>query len=115
MENWYDLQNNSVDSFIRAYRDSLKAQRDSNNKLLQQQRRNAQRSIMSGANRMGMMYSNWPQRDKIRYDTETYMPAYVKNQQSYQTGLNTLRENAINLWNTIRSYKENIDDYQNVA
>lgn len=111
VDNIGDLTSGTLSDFIRAYRDSLKAQRDSANKLLQQQRKNAQASIMSGANKMGMMYSNFPQRDKIRYDTETYMPAYVKNQTSYTTGLDSLRNNAINLWNTIKSYQESTEDY----
>lgn len=111
MDNWYDLQNNSISDFIKAYRDSLKAQRDSANKQLQQQRRNAFSTIMGGANRRGMMYSNLPQRDKIRYDTETYMPAYNKIQTSYQTGLDSLRNNAVTLWDKIKSYEDSIEDY----
>ena len=110
MENWYDYQGNNVDEFIKAYRDSLKAQRDSNLKQLQQQRKNYMSSIMGAANRRGMMYSNFPQRDKIRYDTESYMPAQVKIQQGYQTGLDSLRNNAINLWNKLQAYNESISD-----
>lgn len=110
MENWYDYQGNNVDEFIKAYRDSLKAQRDSSLKQLQQQRKNYMSSIMGAANRRGMMYSNFPQRDKIRYDTESYMPAQVKIQQGYQTGLDSLRNNAINLWNKLQAYNEGISD-----
>lgn len=111
MDNWYDLQNQNISSFIKAYRDSLKAQRDSTFKQLQQQRRNTQASIMGAANRRGTLYSNFPQRDKIRYDTETYDPAYIKAQQAYQTGIDSLRNNALNLWNKIKSYEEQIADY----
>ena len=113
MDNWQDYQGNSVSDFIKAYRDSLKAQRDANNKQLQQNRRNYFASIMGAANRRGMMYSNFPQRDKIRYDTETYNPALVKNQTSYQTGLDTLRNNAITLWNKLKQYDEAINDLNN--
>lgn len=110
MDNWYDYQGNNISEFIKAYRDSLKAQRDSANKQLQQTRKNYQASIMGGANRRGMMYSNFPQRDKLIYDTNIYNPALVKNQTSYQTGLDTLRSNAVALWNKIKSYDEAISD-----
>ena len=113
MDNWLDYQGNSITDFLRAYRDSLKAQKDANLKQLQQQRKNYFSSIMGGANRRGMMYSNFPQREKLRYDASTYMPSQVKAQQSYQTGLDTLRNNAINLWNKIQAYNENISDLNN--
>lgn len=111
MDDWKDLQGNSVSEFIKAYRDSLQAQRDASRKLLEQQRKQAQTSIMSSANTAGAMYSNFPTRDKIKYDTQTYMPAYAKTQSSYQTALDSLRNNAVNLWNNIRAYQEQINDY----
>ena len=113
MENWYDYQNNNVNDFIKAYRDSLKAQRDANLKQLQQQRKNYMASLMGAANRRGMMYSNFPQRDKIRYDVGTYDPAVAEVNTSYQTGLDTLRNNAVTLWNKLKSYDEAISDLDN--
>ena len=113
MDNWYDYQGNNVGDFIKAYRESLEAQRASNQKQLEQNKRNYYTSIMGAANRRGMMYSNFPQRDKIKYDVGTYMPYVVKNQQSYQTGLDTLRNNAISLWNKIKTYDEAISDLNN--
>ena len=110
MDNWYDYQGNNISEFIKAYRDSLKAQRDSANKQLLQARKNYQSSLMGAANRRGMMYSNFPQRDKLRYDTETYNPSLVKNQTSYQTGQDTRRNNAVDLWTKIKTYNENISD-----
>ena len=110
MDNWYDYQGNSITDYLRAYRDSLKAQRDANMKQLQQQRKNYFSSLMGAANRRGMMYSNLTSRDKIRYDTESYIPAQVKVQQSYQTGLDTLRNNAVSLWNKIKSLDEATSD-----
>lgn len=110
MDNWKDYQGNDINVFIKNYRDSLKAQRDSNLKQLQQNKRNYFASIMGAANRRGMMYSNFPQRDKIKYDVGTYMPAMVQNQQNYQTGLDALRNNAVNLWNKLKSYDEAISD-----
>lgn len=113
MDNWYDYQGNSISDYLKAYRDSLKAQRDAANKQLQQQRKNYFASIMGGANRRGMLFSNFPQRDKIKYDTETYMPAQIKVQNSYTTGLDSLRNNAVSLWNKIQSYNESISDLEN--
>lgn len=112
MENFYDYQGQDVNAFIRNYRDALKAQRDSAEKQLQQQRRNNFASIMGGANRAGVLYSNLPERSKLQYNTQTYYPALTKIQTSYQTGLDSLRNNAINLWNQIRSYNEAIADLQ---
>lgn len=110
MENFYDYQGNNLDEFIRNYRDALKAQRDSNIKQLEQQRRNNFATIMSGANKAGMLYSNFPERSKVIYNTDSYYPAVAKVQNSYQTGLDSLRTNAINLWNQIRSYNEATED-----
>ena len=110
MDNWYDYQGNNISDFIKAYRDSLKAQRDANNKQLQQNRRNYYASIMGAANRRGTLYSNFPQREKLIYDTTVYDPALIKNQTSYQTGLDTLRNNAVNLWNKIQAYNEALGD-----
>lgn len=113
MDNWYDYQGNNIGDFIKAYRESLDAQRSSNLKQLEQGRKNYFSSIMGGANRRGMMYSNFPQRDKIRYDIGTYTPAVIKNQNTYQTGLDTLRNNAVDLWNKIKYYDEAISDLNN--
>lgn len=100
----------TVDPFINAYRDSLERQRDLSMQNLENQRRLDQRSIMAGANKAGMMYSNFPQRDKIKYDTQTYMPGQIKIQQGYQTGLQKLRENIINTSNQLKSINEAIAD-----
>ena len=110
MDDLYDYQGNNIGDFIKAYRESLQAQRDSNIKQLNQARKNYFGSIMGSANRRGMMYSNFPQRDKLRYDTEVYNPNLVKVQTSYQTGLDTLRNNAVSLWNKIKSYNEATSD-----
>lgn len=100
----------TVDPFINAYRNSLERQRDLSLQNLNNQRTLDQRSIMTGANKAGMMYSNFPQRDKIKYDTQTYMPGQIKIQQGYQTGLQKLRENIINTSNQLKSINEAIAD-----
>lgn len=98
----------SVDPFINAYRDSLERQRDMSMQNLDATRRNDFASIMAGANKAGMLYSNFPQRDKIKYDAQSYMPAQVKIQQGYQTGLQKLRENTISMANQLKTINEAI-------
>ena len=106
-----DLQGNNIDPFIQKYREALNAQYEANKKSLDQTRINDQTNIMSNANVNGMMYSNFPTRDKIKYDTSTYMPNLIKVRNTYQTGLDKLRANALNNYNTIQYYKDMINHY----
>lgn len=99
-----------IKDFYQNYRDSLDRQYQTSVANLDQQRRNDQASIMSNANRAGMLYSNFPQRDKIRYDTENYQPELVKLYQGYQTGLQKLRQNMVNYQNSIKSIQEAINE-----
>lgn len=100
----------SLSPFIQAYRDTLQPAYDAQVKALEQQRSNDYASIMSNANVAGAMFSNFPMRDKIQYDTKTYLPSMVKARQSYQTGLDKLRENTANLINQTKSINEAIAD-----
>ncbi len=102
--------NEQLDPFIIAYRDSLQQQRDLANQQLEAQRRNDFTSIMSGANKVGMMYSNFPAREKIKYDTQTYQPNLIKVQQSYQTGLDKLRANTVKMANQLSSINRAIEE-----
>lgn len=99
---------NQIKDFYQNYRDSLDRQYQSALQSLEQQRKNAQTSIMGGANKAGMLYSNFPARDKIRYDQETYQPAQIKLQSSYQTGLDALRNNMLKYQNSIAEIQESI-------
>lgn len=98
----------TIDPFISAYRDSLERQRDLSMQSLDNTRRNDFATIMAGANKAGMLYSNFPQRDKIKYDTQNYVPNQAKIQQGYQTGLQKLRENTINMANQLKTINEAI-------
>lgn len=98
----------TIDPFINAYRDSLQQQRDLAMQNLDNTRRNDYASIMSNANTAGALYSNFPQRDKIKYDTQTYQPNQIKIQQSYQTGLDKLRSNIISTANQLKTINEAI-------
>ncbi len=102
--------NDKVDPFINQYRDALERQRDISNQYNDNQRRNDFASIMSGANNAGMLYSNFPERSKIQYDTQTYMPNQVKVRETYRTGLDKLRTNTLNLHNQLASINEAIAD-----
>lgn len=97
-----------VDPFINAYRESLDKQKDLAMQNLQNQRRNDFKTIMSNANSAGMMYSNFPQRSKIQYDTQTFLPSQIKTQSTYQTGLQKLRENIISTSNQLKSINDAI-------
>ena len=97
-----------VKDFYQNYRDSLDRQYQTAIQSLDQQRKNAQTSIMSGANKAGMLYSNFPARAKIQYDQQTYQPAQIKLQSSYQTGLNQLQNNILKYQNSIREIQDSI-------
>ena len=98
----------TIKSFYQNYRDSLDRQYQSSLQNLDQQRKNAQASIMSGANKAGMMYSNFPARSKIQYDQNTYQPAMVKLNTSYRTGLDQLRNNILKYQNSIAEIQDSI-------
>lgn len=97
-----------IKKFYQNYRDSLDRQYQSGLQSLEQQRKNAQTSIMGGANKAGMLYSNFPVRSKIQYDQQTYQPAVVKLNTGYQTGLDALRNNILKYQNSIAEIKDSI-------
>ena len=102
--------NDKVDPFINQYRDALERQRDLGNQNLDNTRRNDYATIMGNANTAGMMYSNFPERSKIQYDTQTYMPNQTKIQNTYQTGLDKLRSNTVSLSNQLKNINDAIAD-----
>lgn len=99
-----------IDTFVRNYRDSLKTQYDTTVANVEQQKANDEASIMAAANAKGMMYSNFPQRDKIKYQTSTYLPSLTKAYNTYQTGLSNLRSKAADLSNNITTIEQAISD-----
>ena len=99
---------NQIKDFYQNYRDSLDRQYQTAVQSLEQQRKNNQAAIMGGANKAGMLYSNFPARAKIQYDQQTYQPAQIKLQSSYQTGLDALRNNMLKYQNSIAEIKESI-------
>lgn len=102
------LDESQVKTFYQNYRDSLDRQYQTALQNLEQQRKNAQTSIMSGANKVGMLYSNFPTRSKLQYDIGTYQPAQIKLQSTYQTGLDQLRNNILKYQNSIREIQDSI-------
>lgn len=99
---------NEIKTFYQNYRDSLDRQYQASLQNLEQQRKNAQTSIMSGANKAGMLYSNFPARSKIQYDQNTYQPSMIKLNTSYRTGLDTLRNNILKYQNSIAEIQDSI-------
>ena len=111
-------------SFIDAYRDHmgqysdyLSRQYATNLQALDNNRRNQFQNIMGTANTAGMMYSNFPKRSKIQYDASVYEPAKNQMFSTYQTGLDKLRSNTVNMLNTLADYKDEVaslnKQYQN--
>lgn len=98
-----------LQDFYKNYRESLSAQYENAKNLLSQQRKNAYQSIMSGANKSGMLYSNMAGRSKLQYDTNTYAPALTKLNTTYQTGLDTLRSNILKYQNSISEIQDAIN------
>lgn len=105
-----DLQGNNINDFVKNYRDSLDRSYAANVSQLEQQRRNDEASIMAQANARGMMYSNFPERSKMQYEAQTYLPNRQKLFTTYQTGLDKLRSNAVNVYNNIKSIEDAISD-----
>lgn len=99
-----------IADFYKNYREQLSRLKEANMRSLENQRNLAQQQIMAGANKAGMMYSNFPERSKIQYDTDTYIPAVQKVQTSYQTGLDALRNNMLKYQNQIAEINKSIAD-----
>ena len=108
LKDFIDLQGNNLNEFVKNYRDDMKRSYDDSISDLRQQRMNDHASIMANANKRGMMYSNFPERQKMQYDTNTYDKNRINAYQSYQTGLDKLRSNALNAWNTIKDTQDMI-------
>lgn len=99
-----------IADFYKNYREQLSRLKEANMRSLENQRNLAQQQMMAGANKAGMMYSNFPERSKIQYDTDTYIPAVQKAQTSYQTGLDALRNNMLKYQNQIAEINKSIAD-----
>lgn len=104
------MELSDTENFFKQYRDALKVQRDTQANLLDEQRRQQQAGIMSQANTAGMLYSNFPQRSQIQYDTNTYLPAVAKLNTGYLTGLNDLRNKGTQLANNVVTIQDAISD-----
>lgn len=110
LEDFKDLQGNNVNQFVREYRDALKQNYDAQVDLVNQQNRNDRASIMAEANKRGMMYSNFPERAKMQYQVNTYLPSLRSAYTTYQTGLDKLRSNALGSYNAIKTLQDQIND-----
>lgn len=104
------MDTSKIEPYLQQYRESLQRQREQNEQLLNQNRDNDYANIMSGANRAGVMYSNFPERSKVQYQTGTYLPGLEKAYTTYQTGLDKIRNNVLQYANKIKSLQEAIAD-----
>lgn len=108
LEDFRDLQGNKINDFYKSYRDSMEQDYHKTLNDLKRQRLNDYTSIMSQANKRGMMYSNFPERSKYQYETNTYDPKVVEAYKTYQTGLDKLRSDALGSYNAIKLMQEQI-------
>ena len=99
-----------INSFIENYRNALQEQYDTSVANVEQQKSNDEATIMSNANVKGALYSNFPQRDKLKYQTSTYLPSLATAQNTYQTGKDALRTKAVELANNITTIEQAIQD-----
>lgn len=97
--------------FLKNLREALQQSYNAGIAQLNNQRTLDQAVIMNRANKAGVMFSNIPQRMKIQYDTSTYMPNQVKLNQSYQSGLDALRNAGVNAANQVAYYQQMVDHY----
>ena len=102
------MDTSKIEPYLQQYRESLQRQREQNEQLLNQNRDNDYANIMSGANRSGVMYSNFPERSKVQYQTSTYLPGLEKTYTTYQTGRDKIRNNVLQYANKIKSLQEAI-------
>lgn len=109
------ISGGDINTFVDNYRAALKEQYDADTANLNNQRNLDYTTINSTANVKGMLHSNFPTRDKLKYDVSTYDPNMIKLRQSYQTGLDSLYSNAAKYYNTIRQYQQQIADYNEAA
>lgn len=100
--------------FVNNLRTALQQSYDMGMANLENQRFLDQSAIMNKANKAGVVFSNIPQRMKIQYDTGTYMPNQVKLRQTYQSGLDSLRNAGVNAANQVAYYQQMIDHYNSL-
>lgn len=104
------MDSSQVDTFTQNYRDALQSQYDASKAQIEQQKDTDYATIMGKANTAGVAYSNFPQRSKIQYTADTYLPNLQKSYSTYQTGLNSLRTNTAKYRNNIQQLEAAMAD-----
>lgn len=109
-----EFSSGDMGTFMQNYRAALGDQYTADVNALENQRRLDQTKIMSGANARGMLHSTFPTREKLKYDVGTYEPQRIKLRQGFQTGVDTLYNNAVKYYNQAKEYQEKIADLNEV-
>ena len=109
-----EYSSGDMGTFMQNYRTALEDQYTADTNALNNQRNLDYTTIMNAASRRGLLHSNFPARDKLKYDTATYEPQLIKLRQSYQTGLDKLYENVAKYYNQAKSIQEKIADLNEV-
>lgn len=107
------MEYQDLDPYLAQYREALQKSYDAADAMARQQKETDYQGLMSQANKAGVLFSNMPARAKVQYDTRTYLPTLAKNYTTYATGLQTLRNNAIDYTNKIRALNEALADLGN--
>lgn len=109
-----EYSSGDIGTFMQNYRNALGEQYTADVNALNNQRNLDQTSIMANANARGMLHSTFPTREKLKYNTSTYEPQLIKLRQGYQTGLDTLYNNAVKYYNQAKSIQEKIADLNEI-
>lgn len=111
--NDYALDGTDLNSWVNNYRQSLQDSYDAAQKNIENTRRTDNSIIMNNANIAGTMYSNFPQRDKYKYQTSNYLPNLTNAYNTYSTGIQKLRASNADLVNQIKAVQESLADLNN--
>ena len=104
------MNTEALEPYLSQYRTALEEQRNAAQANVEQQKKLDYTQLMSTANKAGAMFGNLPERAKVQYVANTYLPNLANVQSTYQTGLQKLRKNTLDYANNIKSIEEAIAD-----
>lgn len=104
----YVLDNTNPNQFVENLRQSLQGSYDAAQQNIENQKTLDEQTIMSQANKRGTLFSNFPEREKIKYQTNTYLPNSTNAYTTYSTGIQNLQNNTVDLVNQIKSVQDAI-------
>lgn len=103
-----EYSSGELGTFMQNYRQALGDQYAADVNAINNQRNLDYTTIMNAANRRGLLHSNFPAIDKLKYDVGTYEPQLIKLRQGYQTGIDKLYNNAVKYYNQAKDIQQKI-------